>query len=1165
MPPTLEAFRTALHEEMDTARKGAGSSAVTLLNGKRINAGARVLYLFRLESPLDAMDDAPADLAVGDRRVAAIIVSLDGLAVTLSVEEDLGDFIPRAALVSDMTLLLRKLIERIEALAAMPNPGGDRLLGKVEPTGTADARFQVEGLNRSRLAAAQSILGRDLTWIWGPPGTGKTQVIGAVGAECIRRKQSLLVVSHTNIAVDNAILRIARLLGADPEDGSLIRLGDPKDPSVDEHPNLLARTHVERRSAELVARRTALQVRQVALKASLQTARSRVEQVEWVRLVVDELAVWRSQLGNWEAAQENVAKLEASHAEMERHEEQWQALTREVKTAEAAQFTLERRRAQATTDLAQVAAAKRDVEAARRTLAEGTALLARAEATNGLIRRWRGLPTPDAQRAVVDGAGKRLAQCQQALTDSEATLRLTETDIVTWEAKAGEIEQRYKEPLASLAAKVERYEQAFAASDAAVGDGRRTAKELRRTLVAAMAHAVDALVEFDPGFADRVSTPQEAIEAIAQAHARLAAEVVGLDAEVLRAEIEASSAELDAIVAGLTQIEEELLRVEELVVAEAVVVATTLTRAFLRPSLLKRRFDTVLLDEASMAPIPALWAAAALADRAVAAVGDFRQLAPIVQSQHPLARKWLGHDIFEESGVQAAYEAGSPPAHFIILDEQRRMHPDISRIANDLVYDRRLKDELAGLQDDPLKDWYDRAWGHDAPVLLVDTGPAHPWVTSGGRNGSRFNFLSASFSVALADRMLRPDRVPHNEREAPRILIVSPYRAHARLVGVLLKDRESPNEVLAGTTHSFQGKEAPVVLLDLVNGEPHRLAGMFDAAHFEDDKRLLNVALTRAQRRLVVIADFGFIRRCANSRSFLRTFVDYLTMRYPTVAATTIGGMSLAASAARLAAIRSGALPDADYLVVSQADYFDALAADLSAAKHEVIIFSPYMTTSGLARLEPALRGAVARGVRVTLMTKPLTERNRTEAADAHVIESALAEWGVNVLHKRYMHEKIVFVDDGMVWVGSLNTMSQRDSQEMMTRFRNTGLAADMRKQLRLGDILETYERGDGLCPVCQGELTPAEGTRGGFWRCINGDYTRDFDTTAPRNGLIPCASPGCGAPQRFGSWGAGYAWRCEVNPRHHQRVYPSHLKLPKMAAMVPAAAARQLRAGRDA
>jgi hypothetical protein len=90
---------------------------------------------------------------------------------------------------------------------------------------------------------------------------------------------------------------------------------------------------------------------------------------------------------------------------------------------------------------------------------------------------------------------------------------------------------------------------------------------------------------------------------------------------------------------------------------------------YLRNDLDDRRFDTVILDEASTAPIPALWIAARLADTNVVVVGDLGQHPPIKHSDHPLANKWLGRDIFDVAGVRSARDRGTQPWHLIQLSK----------------------------------------------------------------------------------------------------------------------------------------------------------------------------------------------------------------------------------------------------------------------------------------------------------------------------------------------------------------------------------------------------------------------------------------------------------------------------------------------------------------
>ncbi|MCH8857011.1 MAG: AAA family ATPase, partial [Proteobacteria bacterium] len=77
---------------------------------------------------------------------------------------------------------------------------------------------------------------------------------------------------------------------------------------------------------------------------------------------------------------------------------------------------------------------------------------------------------------------------------------------------------------------------------------------------------------------------------------------------------------------------EKIKEIAESVVRDAQLIATTLTKAATDTALSGRRFDTVVVDEASMAPLPLVYLAALLAQKRVVLVGDFRQLPPIVQS-----------------------------------------------------------------------------------------------------------------------------------------------------------------------------------------------------------------------------------------------------------------------------------------------------------------------------------------------------------------------------------------------------------------------------------------------------------------------------------------------------------------------------------------------------
>jgi hypothetical protein len=110
-----------------------------------------------------------------------------------------------------VVLPLRRLVARIEEGGDRPNPAGDRLLGEVPASGTPEVIDDALP-DGAQAAALGSSLGRDITFICGPPGTGKTRTIGSIGARLYRRGRNLLLVSHTNRAVDQALVEIAQQL-----------------------------------------------------------------------------------------------------------------------------------------------------------------------------------------------------------------------------------------------------------------------------------------------------------------------------------------------------------------------------------------------------------------------------------------------------------------------------------------------------------------------------------------------------------------------------------------------------------------------------------------------------------------------------------------------------------------------------------------------------------------------------------------------------------------------------------------------------------------------------------------------------------------------------------------------------------------------------------------
>jgi len=1191
-------------------------------------------------------------------RIEATIVSVSGLTVVVSVPVDLGEFVGRARMQTDLTFLLRTLIGRLEAIGDTSNPAGDRLLGLADPTGET-VPFDHDVLNAEQREAVGSALGRDLTFVWGPPGTGKTMTLGALATELHRCDRSVLLVSHTNAAVDQALLHVARATSAEElAQGRVLRLGESKDDRVANTPELLVETHVQRRSAELIEEREQLNAEQTAKLDELAGLDWLILIAEWLPDAPGELERALTQIAQHDELTDKTQEVGERHSAAEAELAPWQAMHDDARQAVAGAervATLRRElpglrgcAATLNTELARfrelrLAADKTSQEAAAHvpamraardrlialreelpqrepllaatdrelgelatSITDAEAVLGRAEEANALTRRLRGLPHPDEQRETIaalrerrgrleqarEQAAEQLARLNVEFQQAEQTIadwgHLPDPDLAAKEARtllaqeqrlggeatdlAGRMARGDRE-LEKLGEPLERFGQLHQGQNADEVIARvaklQTALEpltaelsaLRKQTATVRAALEESLVarcrqlvawllldELD----DDLHQLASGLEAAAE---RGRGELAGRSVETLRAEREQARTRLREIETRLTEIAEALEKIEQLVIAEASVVATTLTRAYKRESVQARTFDTVILDEASMAPIPALWVVAARADNSVVLVGDFKQLPPIKHSTHELAEQWLGRDIFEAARVRDLFDDEERPAHLVALREQRRSHPAISAISNRFVYSGKLRDGPALGDAELLGGWFNHSDPFDNPVLLVDTSKLDAWVSSvnhGGRS-SRLNFLSATVCADIALMLLRDDREPFQPGATPRILLCAPYRPHAKLLSLLAKEQAPVGEVVAGTAHTFQGAEAPVVIFDLVNDEPHWRVGMFSGKLDETNTRLLNVALTRPQRRLIVVGDFKWIESKAKKDGILRRILAHLKEHHPLVDAGELLPAGFAARAAAFQQSGSAArdTPIAPQLVVAQDRFFERLHDDLAAAREQVVIYSPFMTQDRVGRLEPHLRAAVERGVEAWVITKPLEERKSDRGVYAE-IEQGLRKWGVRVVHKKGMHEKLVIIDRTTLWQGSLNPLSFSSTQEIMERRASREIVADYVKVLRLDDLLEPYRLDETRCPYCGGEVVAAEGPNEPFyWRCVeDGCFTRSIGDQMPKDGRVVCHS--CGSAVEFRWPNDNPFWRCTVKHAHRQPLARAHLRLPKMREIVP-------------
>ena len=163
------------------------------------------------------------------------VVSLRDGVLVIALEEDLGPTIARARLIADASFLVERLKKRLEEVRGgatyFSHDAAERTLGLARPR-VADANphhsVLADGvLNGEQIAAICRALGSDTTFVWGPPGTGKTKTLARIAEAHYRAGRSVLLVSNTNIAVDTALEQIAKRLENEPkfDNGLVVRKG----------------------------------------------------------------------------------------------------------------------------------------------------------------------------------------------------------------------------------------------------------------------------------------------------------------------------------------------------------------------------------------------------------------------------------------------------------------------------------------------------------------------------------------------------------------------------------------------------------------------------------------------------------------------------------------------------------------------------------------------------------------------------------------------------------------------------------------------------------------------------------------------------------------------------------------------------------------------------
>lgn len=226
----------ALRDEYSQAVSQVAEQQVHLENGRRHSATeSRDLVVYQMQDSLQIREGSTATLVTGrenDSQTFEVeVVSLFGAELTLSVPAQMPHA-PSARLRVDLTWIIAKQRTRLHALIQNPERfNTSAALAVVRPQ--EDLRVHAlaphsadPALNAQQNVAVQHGMSSKLTWLWGPPGTGKTTTLSILIRDLLTANKRVLLCAPTNTAVDVALLgALGRLNGLDA--GRVVRIGQP--------------------------------------------------------------------------------------------------------------------------------------------------------------------------------------------------------------------------------------------------------------------------------------------------------------------------------------------------------------------------------------------------------------------------------------------------------------------------------------------------------------------------------------------------------------------------------------------------------------------------------------------------------------------------------------------------------------------------------------------------------------------------------------------------------------------------------------------------------------------------------------------------------------------------------------------------------------------------
>lgn len=248
-----EEYKKALTAEIIYLKK-TGGKRERVFGGKRIQSrNGRYIYSFETEDEFNYPEGTLISIWHGQESYSGYVLACEEFTIIIATETNFGDDVRLLEISAEPWRLLEALCNRLDDVMGGPSA----IVKELVCDGVKNIDYGDRAISSGQQIAVKMSKTQPITFIWGPPGAGKTQALANIALKHMEQGNRVLVLSYSNVSVDGAIMRLYKMRPT-VKPGSVVRYGYAKHKELLEHKYLTSYNLVIHQHPELLAEQRTL-------------------------------------------------------------------------------------------------------------------------------------------------------------------------------------------------------------------------------------------------------------------------------------------------------------------------------------------------------------------------------------------------------------------------------------------------------------------------------------------------------------------------------------------------------------------------------------------------------------------------------------------------------------------------------------------------------------------------------------------------------------------------------------------------------------------------------------------------------------------------------------------------------------------------------------------